>query len=81
MRHWNSDLIITELMITDLIISDLIITDLIITDWMLTQQWRLIPYLAATYALDYFAKTFYSNFIELQMGMMMKDSSERQVSV
>ena len=43
------------------------------------QQWRLIPYLAAAYALHHFSRSFFANFMELQMGMMMKDTSQRQV--
>lgn len=43
------------------------------------QQWRLIPYLAAVYALDYFSKSIFGNFVEFQIGMMMKDNSDRQV--
>ncbi|XP_062850284.1 peroxisomal acyl-coenzyme A oxidase 3 [Trichomycterus rosablanca] len=42
------------------------------------QQWRLIPYLAAVYALELFSKSFYTNFVEFQIGLMMKDSSDRQ---
>ncbi|XP_007889669.1 peroxisomal acyl-coenzyme A oxidase 3 [Callorhinchus milii] len=42
------------------------------------QQWRLIPYLAATFALDHFSKTFFLSYAEFQMGLMMKDKSERQ---
>ncbi|KAM8939550.1 peroxisomal acyl-coenzyme A oxidase 3 [Pelodytes ibericus] len=45
------------------------------------QQWRLIPYLAATYALDYFSKTFFMNLIELQVGNLMKDKSARQAEL
>ncbi|XP_056411008.1 peroxisomal acyl-coenzyme A oxidase 3 isoform X2 [Hyla sarda] len=45
------------------------------------QQWRLIPYLAAAYALDYFSKTFFINLIELQVGIMMKDRSPRQAEL
>ncbi|KAK7910298.1 hypothetical protein WMY93_014982 [Mugilogobius chulae] len=37
------------------------------------QQWRLIPYLAAAYALDRLSKTLFFNFAELQ-----RDKSERQ---
>ncbi|XP_056884218.1 peroxisomal acyl-coenzyme A oxidase 3 isoform X2 [Takifugu flavidus] len=43
-----------------------------------TQQWRLIPYLAAAYALEHFTKSFFLNFVEFQMGQMMKDKSDRQ---
>uniref|UniRef100_A0A667ZVK8 Acyl-coenzyme A oxidase n=1 Tax=Myripristis murdjan TaxID=586833 RepID=A0A667ZVK8_9TELE len=42
------------------------------------QQWRLIPYLAAVYALDHFSKSFFMNFVEFQIGQMMKDKSDRQ---
>ncbi|XP_038852146.1 peroxisomal acyl-coenzyme A oxidase 3 isoform X1 [Salvelinus namaycush] len=45
------------------------------------QQWRLIPYLAAVYALDYFSKSFFGNFVEFQIGMMMKDNSDRQAEL
>lgn len=42
------------------------------------QQWRLIPYLAAAYALEHFSKTIFTNFLEFQIGLMMKDKSNRQ---
>ena len=45
------------------------------------QQWRLIPKLAATYALAYFARTFQMNFVQLQIGMMMGETGKAQVSV
>ncbi|XP_076828187.1 peroxisomal acyl-coenzyme A oxidase 3-like isoform X4 [Brachyhypopomus gauderio] len=45
------------------------------------QQWRLIPYLAAVYALDIFAKSFFLNFVEFQMGLLMKDDSARQAEL
>lgn len=45
------------------------------------QQWRLIPKLAATYVLAYFARTFFMNFVELQVGMMMGATGEEQVSL
>eukprot|EP00079_Xenopus_tropicalis_P012089 XP_002938687.2 PREDICTED: peroxisomal acyl-coenzyme A oxidase 3 [Xenopus tropicalis] len=45
------------------------------------QQWRLIPYLAAAYALDYFSKTFFMNLVELQIGIFMKDKSQRQAEL
>ena len=45
------------------------------------QQWRLIPKLAATYALAYFARTFFMNFVELQVGLMMGATAEEQVRV
>uniref|UniRef100_A0A3B3RMT8 Acyl-coenzyme A oxidase n=1 Tax=Paramormyrops kingsleyae TaxID=1676925 RepID=A0A3B3RMT8_9TELE len=45
------------------------------------QQWRLIPYLAAVYALDHFSKSLFKNFVEFQIGLMMKDNSERQAEL
>ncbi|KAG8591335.1 hypothetical protein GDO81_000130, partial [Engystomops pustulosus] len=45
------------------------------------QQWRLIPYLAAAYALDYFSRSFFVNLIELQIGILMKDRSPRQAEL
>uniref|UniRef100_A0A3B4A3J0 Acyl-coenzyme A oxidase n=1 Tax=Periophthalmus magnuspinnatus TaxID=409849 RepID=A0A3B4A3J0_9GOBI len=42
------------------------------------QQWRLIPYLAAAYALEHFSKSFYMNFVEFQMGLLQRDKSDRQ---
>ncbi|XP_056298630.1 peroxisomal acyl-coenzyme A oxidase 3 isoform X1 [Pseudoliparis swirei] len=45
------------------------------------QQWRLIPYLAAAYALDHFSKSLFMNFIEFQLGQMMKEKSERQADM
>uniref|UniRef100_A0A8C7D4H0 Acyl-coenzyme A oxidase n=1 Tax=Oncorhynchus kisutch TaxID=8019 RepID=A0A8C7D4H0_ONCKI len=45
------------------------------------QQWRLIPYLAAVYALDYFSKSIFGNFVEFQIGMMMKNNSDRQAEL
>lgn len=45
------------------------------------QQWRLIPYLAAAFALDHFAKTLFMNFVELQIGLMMRDKSARQAEL
>lgn len=45
------------------------------------QQWRLIPYLAAAYAIDHFSKTFYMNFVEFQMGLLQRDKSERQAEL
>ncbi|XP_015259807.1 PREDICTED: peroxisomal acyl-coenzyme A oxidase 3 [Cyprinodon variegatus] len=45
------------------------------------QQWRLIPYLAAAYALEHFTKTIFMNFVEFQMGQLMRDSSDRQAEM
>lgn len=45
------------------------------------QQWRLIPYLAAIYALDNFSKSIFMNFVEFQIGQMMGDKSDRQAEM
>ncbi|CAK6976507.1 peroxisomal acyl-coenzyme A oxidase 3 [Scomber scombrus] len=45
------------------------------------QQWRLIPYLAAAYALEHFSKTIFMNFVEFQIGQIMKDKSDRQAEM
>ncbi|XP_034020500.1 peroxisomal acyl-coenzyme A oxidase 3 isoform X2 [Thalassophryne amazonica] len=45
------------------------------------QQWRLIPFLAAAYAFEHFTKSTYMDFIEFQMGQMMRDKSERQAEL
>ncbi|KAJ8262312.1 hypothetical protein GJAV_G00165040 [Gymnothorax javanicus] len=42
------------------------------------QQWRLIPFLAALYAMDNFAKSFFMNYVEFQIGLFLKDTSDRQ---
>ncbi|XP_059501764.1 peroxisomal acyl-coenzyme A oxidase 3 isoform X1 [Stegostoma tigrinum] len=45
------------------------------------QQWRLIPYVAAAYALDHFFKSLFMNFFEYQKGILMKDKSDRQAKL
>ncbi|KAK2852119.1 hypothetical protein Q5P01_008395 [Channa striata] len=45
------------------------------------QQWRLIPYLAAGYALEHFTKSIYLNFVEFQIGQIMRDKSDRQAEL
>uniref|UniRef100_A0A7N4PSK7 Acyl-coenzyme A oxidase n=1 Tax=Sarcophilus harrisii TaxID=9305 RepID=A0A7N4PSK7_SARHA len=45
------------------------------------QQWRLIPYLAAAYALDHFAKTLFEDMIEFQKGLLQNDKSIRQAEL
>lgn len=45
------------------------------------QQWRLIPYLAAAYALEHFSKSIYMNFAEFQMGQIMREKSDRQAEM
>uniref|UniRef100_A0A672YLP8 Acyl-coenzyme A oxidase n=1 Tax=Sphaeramia orbicularis TaxID=375764 RepID=A0A672YLP8_9TELE len=45
------------------------------------QQCRLIPYLATAYAFENFSKSFFMNFVEFQMGQVMKDKSDRQAEL
>ena len=45
------------------------------------QQWRLLPYVAAMYILDHFSKTFFQNYIELRVGALLKDASDRQAEL
>ncbi|XP_008286603.1 peroxisomal acyl-coenzyme A oxidase 3 [Stegastes partitus] len=45
------------------------------------QQWRLIPYLAAAYALEHFSKSIFMNFVEFQIGQVMGDKSDRQAEM
>ncbi|XP_053112950.1 peroxisomal acyl-coenzyme A oxidase 3 isoform X2 [Hemicordylus capensis] len=45
------------------------------------QQWRLLPYLAAAYALDYFSKTLFMSFMEFHIGLLMKDKSPQQAEL
>ncbi|XP_074443577.1 peroxisomal acyl-coenzyme A oxidase 3 isoform X2 [Larus michahellis] len=46
-----------------------------------TQQWRLLPYLAAAYALDYFSKSLFENFVEFYAGVLTKQRSQRQADM
>ncbi|XP_051822698.1 peroxisomal acyl-coenzyme A oxidase 3 [Antechinus flavipes] len=39
------------------------------------QQWRLIPYLAAAYALDHFAKTLFEDMTEFLKGFLQNDNN------
>ncbi|GAA6230986.1 peroxisomal acyl-coenzyme A oxidase 3 isoform X1 [Lates japonicus] len=45
------------------------------------QQWRLIPYLATAYALEHFSKSIFMNFVEFQIGQIMRNNSDRQAEM
>ncbi|XP_036127996.1 peroxisomal acyl-coenzyme A oxidase 3 isoform X3 [Molossus molossus] len=45
------------------------------------QQWRLLPYLAATYALDHFAKSLFLDLVELQQSLLGRGQSARKVEL
>ncbi|XP_033748104.1 peroxisomal acyl-coenzyme A oxidase 3-like [Pecten maximus] len=45
------------------------------------QQWRLIPYLAATYALEHFSDSFFMDFVGIRVGMMLGDNSDWQAEL
>ncbi|KAK7087889.1 peroxisomal acyl-coenzyme A oxidase 3-like [Littorina saxatilis] len=42
------------------------------------QQWRLIPYVAAAYAMEIFSMSFFMDMVSLRVGLMLGDKSERQ---
>ncbi|XP_073094089.1 peroxisomal acyl-coenzyme A oxidase 3 isoform X2 [Manis javanica] len=44
-------------------------------------QWRLLPYLAAAYALDRFSKSLFVDMAEFYLGIMKKDWSARQAEL
>ena len=39
-----------------------------------------MPYLAATFVVDHFARSFFMNYAEFRIGMILDRASERQVS-
>lgn len=45
------------------------------------QQWRLLPYLAAAYALDHFSKSLFRDLMALQQGLQRDDQSARQAEL
>ncbi|XP_045145447.1 uncharacterized protein LOC123521615 [Echinops telfairi] len=44
------------------------------------QQWRLLPYLAATFALQHFSRSLFMDLMELQRGRNRQDRGPRHVS-
>ncbi|XP_032541967.1 peroxisomal acyl-coenzyme A oxidase 3 [Chiroxiphia lanceolata] len=46
-----------------------------------TQQWRLFPYLAAAYALDYFSKSLFENYVEFSAGVLTQQRNQRQADL
>ncbi|XP_070256211.1 peroxisomal acyl-coenzyme A oxidase 3 isoform X2 [Myotis yumanensis] len=45
------------------------------------QQWRLLPYLAAAYALDHFSKSLFWDLMVLQQGLQRDDRSAGQAEL
>ncbi|XP_062964227.1 peroxisomal acyl-coenzyme A oxidase 3 isoform X1 [Cynocephalus volans] len=45
------------------------------------QQWRLLPYLAAAYALDHFSKSLFLDLVELQQGLLGGGHGARQAEL
>ncbi|XP_043429021.1 peroxisomal acyl-coenzyme A oxidase 3 isoform X1 [Prionailurus bengalensis] len=45
------------------------------------QQWRLLPYLAAAYAVDHFSKWLFLNLAEFHQGLMGTDHGTRQAEL
>jgi hypothetical protein len=45
------------------------------------QQWRLIPYLAAAYAMNCFSKLFFAYLVEIRAGMILGADDARQAEL
>ncbi|KAL8581251.1 hypothetical protein ACOMHN_038351 [Nucella lapillus] len=45
------------------------------------QQWRLLPYVSAAYALEVFSLSFFLDFVSLRLGMMVGDKGQRQADL
>ncbi|ELW62782.1 Peroxisomal acyl-coenzyme A oxidase 3 [Tupaia chinensis] len=45
------------------------------------QQWRLLPYLAAAYALDHFSKSLFLDLMELQRSLLGGERNARQAEL
>lgn len=44
------------------------------------QQWRLFPYLAAAYVLEYFSQKLFLDFVEFRIAQILGDTKDRLVS-
>ena len=47
--------------------------------FFLFQQWRLIPLLAATYALVHFSKTLFKDTLQFHVGLVLGEADMNQV--
>ncbi|XP_076452929.1 LOW QUALITY PROTEIN: peroxisomal acyl-coenzyme A oxidase 3-like [Babylonia areolata] len=45
------------------------------------QQWRLLPYVAAAYAMEVFSLSFFMDFVSLRVGLMVGEKGERQADL
>ncbi|KAK7474378.1 hypothetical protein BaRGS_00034426 [Batillaria attramentaria] len=45
------------------------------------QQWRLLPYVAAAYAMEIFSLSFFMDFVNVRVALLMGDKSERQAEL
>jgi len=45
------------------------------------QQWRLLPYLAATYVMEHYHVSCFMDFVAIRIGALMGDRSENQVKL
>jgi len=50
-----------------------------IWDLLVIQQWRLLPLLSATFAITIFSNTFFLDYINFHVAMVLGDKSSRQV--
>ncbi|KAM6221805.1 peroxisomal acyl-coenzyme A oxidase 3 [Rhynchocyon petersi] len=45
------------------------------------QQWRLLPYLAAAFALDHFSKSLFLELVEFQQGLLRRERTAQQADL
>ncbi|CAI8050684.1 Peroxisomal acyl-coenzyme A oxidase 3 [Geodia barretti] len=46
-----------------------------------TQQWRLLPYVAAVYVISHFSRRLHGEFVNFMIASMMGDKSDRQAEL